>query len=100
MITFEQFLQLPAEEVAALVRASGQKVCVFPVNGTRRWFLLEHAGEIKDDFFEAYMHLSIKNHVDLCSMLFDHGIDVILAPVFGLPLFGDWSFKPSVRSAF
>lgn len=86
MITFEQFLQLPAEEVAALVRASGQKVCVFPVNGTRRWFLLEHAGEIKDDFFEAYMHISIKNHVDLCSMLFDHGIDVILAPVFGREL--------------
>ena len=86
MITFEQFLQLPTEEVAALVRAGGQKVCVFPVNGTRRWFLLEHAREIKDDFFEAYMHASIKNHVELCSMLFDHGIDIILAPVFGREL--------------
>ena len=86
MITFEQFLQLPTEEVAALVRADGQKVCVFPVNGTRRWFLLEHAGEIQDDFFGAYMHASIKNHVDLCSMLFDHGISIILAPVFGREL--------------
>ena len=69
-----------------LVRASGQKVCVFPVNGTRRWFMLEHAGEIKGNFFEAYMDASIKNHVELCAMLFDHGIDIILAPVFGREL--------------
>ena len=86
MIPFEQFLQLPTEDVAALVRASGQKVCVFPVNGTRRWFMLEHASEIKDNFFEAYMDASIKNHVDLCAMLFEHGIDIILAPVFGREL--------------
>ncbi|MGZ9235694.1 MAG: hypothetical protein ACXW4E_09225, partial [Anaerolineales bacterium] len=86
MIPFEAFLQLSTEEVAGLVRASGPKVCVFPVNGTRRWFLLEHAGEIRDDFFEAYMSTSIKNHVELCAMLFDHGIEIILAPVFGREL--------------
>ena len=86
MITFEQFLELPTEEVAALVRASGQKVCVFPVNGTRRWFLLEHAEEIQDDFFEAYMDTSIKSYLELCAMLFDHGIEIILAPVFGREL--------------
>jgi adenosine tuberculosinyltransferase len=83
MIPFEQFLQLPTHEVAALVRATGHKVCAFPVNGTRRWFILEHADEIGNDFFEAYMNASIKNHVELCSMLFDHGIETILAPVFG-----------------
>jgi tuberculosinol/isotuberculosinol synthase len=86
MIPFEDFLQLPTDEVAARVRASGTKVCVFPVNGTRRWFLLEHAGKIRDDFFEAYMNTSIKNHVELCAMLFDHGIEIILAPVFGREL--------------
>ena len=86
MISFEHFLQLPVQEVAALVRASGPKVCVFPVNGTRRWFLLEHAAQIQDDFFEAYMNLSIQNHVELCAMLFEHGIDIILAPVFGREL--------------
>ena len=86
MIPFEAFLQLSTEEVAGLIRASGPKVCVFPVNGTRRWFLLEHAGEIRDDFFEAYMSTSIKNHVELCAMLFDHGIEIILAPVFGREL--------------
>ena len=86
MISFEHFLQVPVQEVAGLVRASGQKLCVFPVNGTRRWFLLEHAAQIRDDFFEAYMNLSIQNHVELCAMLFEHGIDTILAPVFGREL--------------
>ena len=86
MIPLEQFLQLPTDEVAALVKEAGQKVCVFPVNGTRRWFMLEHAEKIGDDFLKAYMDESIKNHVHLCAMLFDHGIDTILAPVFGREL--------------
>ena len=83
MISFERFLKLPPEQVASLVNAAGQKVCVFPVNGTRRWFMLEHADKIEDDFIAAYMDESIRNHVELCSMLFDHGIHTILAPVFG-----------------
>lgn len=86
MIPFEHFLQLSTAEVSALVKAAGQKVCVFPVNGTRRWFMLEHGDEIGDDFFEAYMRTSIQNHVDLCAMLFDHGIQILLAPVFGREL--------------
>jgi tuberculosinol/isotuberculosinol synthase len=86
MIPFEHFLQLPTDEVSKLVKATGQKVCVFPVNGTRRWFMLEHGDEIGDDFFEAYMRTSIQNHVDLCAMLFDHGIQILLAPVFGREL--------------
>ena len=83
MIPFERFLGLPAKEVAVLVRSTGRKVCVFPVNGTRRWFMLEHGDRIGNDFFEAYMEVSIKNHIELCAMFFDHGIDTILAPVFG-----------------
>jgi hypothetical protein len=86
MIPFEHFLQLPAEEVAALVKATGEKVCVFPVNGTRRWFILEHADKIGDDFFDAYMTTAIQNHIQLCGMLFNHGIDTILAPVLGREL--------------
>lgn len=86
MIPFKRFLQLPADEAAALVKATGQKVVVFPVNGTRRWFMLEHADEIRKDFLSAYMDASIKNHVQLCAMLYDHGIHTILAPVFGREL--------------
>lgn len=86
MIPFERFLELPTEEVAALVKATGQKVVVFPVNGTRRWFMLEHGDKVGDDFFASYMETSINNHIALCSMLFDHGIHTILAPVFGREL--------------
>ena len=86
MIPFEHFLELPVEDIAARVRATGHKVCVFPVNGTRRWFMLEHGDKIGNDFFEAYMEVSIRNHVGLCKMLFDHGIETILAPVFGREL--------------
>lgn len=86
MIPFERFLQLPVEEVAALVKATGHKVVVFPVNGTRRWFMLEHADKIKGDFFQAYMDESIQNHVHLCAMLFEHGVRTLLAPVFGREL--------------
>jgi len=86
MIPFKRFLELPVNEVAAIVQATGKKVVVFPVNGTRRWFMLEHADKIGNDFFHAYMDESIKNHVQLCSMLFDHGIHIILAPVFGREL--------------
>jgi tuberculosinol/isotuberculosinol synthase len=86
MIHLEEFLQLATSDVAALVKATGQKVCVFPVNGTRRWFMLEHADKIGDDFLAAYMDEAIKNHVQLCAMLFDHGIETILAPVFGREL--------------
>jgi hypothetical protein len=32
------------------------------------------------------MDASIQNHIELCSMLFDHGIETILAPVFGREL--------------
>jgi hypothetical protein len=86
MIPLERFLDLPASDVAALVRATGSKVCVFPVNGTRRWFMLEHAAAVNGDFFSAYMDASIQNHVELCAMFFEHGIDTILAPVFGREL--------------
>lgn len=86
MLSFERFLQLSTDEVSTLVKATGHKVCVFPVNGTRRWFTLEHGDQIGDDFFEAYLNASIKNHVDLCAMLFDHGVQTLLAPVFGREL--------------
>ena len=44
MLSLNEFLGLPTEEVARLVHAAGSKVCVFPINGTRRWYLLESDG--------------------------------------------------------
>jgi len=80
------FIALPDETVADIVRSSGSKVCVFPINGTRRWFLLEHAADIKGDPISAYMDITGKRHLELYKMIFDHGLDTLLTPVFGLDL--------------
>ena len=76
----ETFQDLPVEEVAELVRASGPKVCTFPINGTRRWYLLE------DDGRSDYTSLTAGRHIEIYRMLFAHGLDTLLAPVFGADL--------------
>lgn len=82
MIPLERFLQLHTDEVAEIVRTSGTKVCVFPFNGTRRWFLLEHGNELLNQP-RAYVETTIQGYVRVYKMLFDHGIETVLAPVFG-----------------
>jgi tuberculosinol/isotuberculosinol synthase len=79
----EEFLQLPATEVAALVKERGPKVCVFPINGTRRWFTLEHGQQEWEDPLAAYMDLASQNHIGLYRLFFDHGITTLLTPAFG-----------------
>ncbi len=83
MISLDEFLQLPTEEVASLVRGSGSKVVVFPINGTRRWFTLEYGSKIVDDPVTAYVDISAKRHIELYKLFFDHGVDTLLTPVIG-----------------
>jgi len=80
---FQTFLKLSSDEVSQIVRNTGPKVCAFPINGTRRWFLLEHADEVGDDPIAAYMDIASQNHIGLYKLFFDHGIDTLLTPVFG-----------------
>jgi adenosine tuberculosinyltransferase len=82
MISLERFLQLSNEEVADIVKSNGTKVCVFPFNGTRRWFLLEHSNELVAQA-EAYVETTIQGYVRVYKLLFEHGIETVLAPVFG-----------------
>jgi tuberculosinol/isotuberculosinol synthase len=79
----EQFLALPNAELANIVRASETKVCVFPFNGTRRWFLLEHGGRVHENFVKAYIEETSRGYIHTYQLLFDHGIETVLAPVFG-----------------
>jgi adenosine tuberculosinyltransferase len=81
MMNFNTFHQLPDAEVAALVRAAGPGVCAFPVNGTRRWFLLE--GDPGDNFAEAYLRNAFPRHFAIYRMLLEHGLDTLLLPVLG-----------------
>lgn len=82
-MALEHFLQLPTEQIAALVRANGPKVCVFPFNGTRRWFLLEHGSENHRELAQDYVEKTIKGYIKLYKLLFEHGIETVVAPVFG-----------------
>lgn len=83
MIDLEAFLDLEAAEVAKRVQASGPKVCVFPINGTRRWYMLEHIPEREADRYSAYLDLGTERHIELYQMVFDHGIGTLLTPAFG-----------------
>jgi tuberculosinol/isotuberculosinol synthase len=79
----ETFQNLPTTEVARLMREAGPKVCVFPINGTRRWFMLEYPDLARENFVEAYLQISSQRHIELYKLFFDHGIDTLLTPIFG-----------------
>ena len=82
-MNLETFQQMPAEQVAQVVRRTGPQVCVFPINGTRRWFLLEHAAQAEAGSPQAYMRLTWQRQIDLYKLFFDHGVDTLLTPIFG-----------------
>jgi tuberculosinol/isotuberculosinol synthase len=79
----DEFLNRPPEEVANIVRAGGSRVCVFPFNGTRRWFLLEYGRDFDRDAVQNYIELTTQGYINTYKLVFDHGIDTIVAPVFG-----------------
>jgi len=85
MLTLEEFLALPDAGVAQLVRQAGPQVCVLPINGTRRWYRLEHAAET-DRSMLHYMQVMAGSFIRLFSLLYDAGIDTILSPAFGSDL--------------
>lgn len=77
------FLELPIKDVASIVRANEPQVCVFPNDGTRRWFILEHAETATEDWYSAYANAAMRRHIELYKLFFDHGVDTMLAPIFG-----------------
>lgn len=79
----ETFQSLPLSEVARLVRSAGSKVCVFPINGTRRWFLMEYPLSRQRDMASVYCDVAAKRHIELYELFFDHGVDTLLTPIFG-----------------
>jgi tuberculosinol/isotuberculosinol synthase len=83
MISLNEFLKLSSADVGKLVRESGEKVVVFPINGTRRWFILEYGEQKWDNPIESYMDVAQKRHVELYKLLFDHGIQTLIAPLVG-----------------
>lgn len=79
----DTFQALPVPEVAQLVRAGGVQAAVFPMNGTRRWFLVEHARLAEADV-QTYLDVAARRHVEICQMMFAHGLPTLLMPTFSV----------------
>ncbi len=75
---FDTFQNLTRSEVAEEVRRAQATVCTFPINGTRRWLLLGQPDASAADYIE----LNGRRHVELYQLLFEHGLDTILAPIY------------------
>ena len=80
---FDAFLDLPKSEMSKIIRENGLKVCVFPINGTRRWLMIEYPNQTKEDFIRAYLDIVGPKMVELLKMFFEHGINTVLSPLFG-----------------
>lgn len=76
-VSLGEFLQLPAEQVAGMIRGLTVGFCI---DGTRRWFLLHHSPIWDPD---AYNDAANQRNVEQFALLFDHGVETILVPVFG-----------------
>jgi tuberculosinol/isotuberculosinol synthase len=82
-MNLDTFLTLPTPEVADLVRQEGPRVCGFPINGTRRWFMLEHPHLAASGVGEEYLRIAGRRHIELYKLCFDHGIHTLLTPIIG-----------------
>lgn len=77
------FLRLSDNEMAAKLGASGL-VAAMPINGTRRWFMLEHMPPPDGtEMMMHYMATAGNAHVRIFKLAFDHGITTLLSPTFG-----------------
>ncbi len=79
------FLDLPTESIARMMRQAGPKVCGFPVNGTRRWMMLE--SETLNAMGSRYIDGMIAPNAAVYRMMFDYGVHTLLVPVYGSDLF-------------
>ena len=77
-----EFQALSRREIAHLVRQAGTRVCVFPVKGTRRWFMLENPTLRTGDLATAYLDAVTRRSIEIYQMMYEHGIDTILSPSF------------------
>ena len=78
-----EFTNLSLAKVREIVSANGPKVCVCPINGTRRWFTLEHANTDYEDIEAGYLDTVAQAYIDFFKLFYEHGIETLLIPSFG-----------------
>ena len=81
-----EWLRWPTERVARWIAAGSQPVVMgWPFNGTRRWYL---AYRRQNRNARDYLTTLTRRQAKLHRMIFAHGIDTILTPLFGRELLG------------
>ncbi len=74
------FQRLADADVARLVREKGLRTLGIIVDGTRRWWLLEGGDALED--WETYTYRAGLRHHEIFGLLFDHGIETLIVPMF------------------
>jgi tuberculosinol/isotuberculosinol synthase len=81
-----EWLRWPTERVARWIAASSQPVVMgWPFNGTRRWYLAYRRQNLNA---RDYLTTLTRRQAELHRMIFAHGVDTILTPLFGRELLG------------
>ncbi len=76
----KEFQELSTTDIKELVREAGTKVGVWVINGTRRWYMLEHHTR-NEDFSQDYLETINVRTIEIIKMFFDHGIDTLIMPI-------------------
>lgn len=76
----ETFQHKLTSEIASIVKKQGPRVCVFALNGTRRWYMLEKQQNSAFDGRQYFEEVT-KQLIELCKMFYDHGVTTLVMPI-------------------
>lgn len=86
MTDLNTFINLTDHEIARLVNGNNQRVCIFPINGVRRWYTMEHGQPLDGDWNDNDMDEISKKLLELYSLLFNQGLQTLVSPLHGADL--------------
>ena len=79
-----EWLRWPAEKVAAWISGLPKPVVMgWPYNGTRRWYV---SHRLRHPDAGDYLTVMAQRQAEAHRMVFDHGVGVLLVPLFGTEL--------------
>ena len=82
-ISKEEFVALPAEEIARIVKQKGKpKVGIFVPDGNRRMTMsLTGLSEDSEDFYPEYVRLFTEKFMENLKVFFSHGLETLIVPL-------------------
>jgi len=83
----QSFRTLPREHVAYLLKSHRSQSVAIAVNGTRRWFILDH-GLLPEDHPQQYLDAMARAYTRICRLFFSLGVTSLVMPVYGQELAG------------